>query len=48
MGVSGAGKTTVDKTTVDKLLAVDLGLLFYHADDYHATRNIDKRSQGAC
>ena len=41
MGVSGSGKSTVGK-----LLAEDLGLLFYDADDYHPEANIKKMSSG--
>ncbi|MGV3529991.1 MAG: gluconokinase [Flavisolibacter sp.] len=41
MGVSGSGKTTVGK-----LLADQLQLPFYDADDYHSTANITKMSKG--
>jgi len=40
-GVSGAGKTTVGK-----LLAVDLGWQFYEADDFHPRTNIEKMRKG--
>ena len=41
MGVSGSGKTTVGR-----LLAQELKLPFYDADDFHPQSNIDKMSQG--
>ena len=41
MGVSGAGKTTVGR-----LLAKELGLKFYDADDFHSVANKDKMSRG--
>ena len=41
MGVSGCGKSTVGS-----LLAQQLSLPFYDADDYHPTSNIEKMSQG--
>lgn len=40
-GVSGAGKTTVGK-----LLALQLGWKFIEADDYHSAANIDKMQRG--
>jgi gluconokinase len=40
-GVSGAGKTTVGK-----LLAEDLALKFYEADDFHPHANIEKMRSG--
>ena len=41
MGVSGAGKTTLGR-----LLAEDLGWLFYEGDDFHPPSNVDKMSEG--
>ena len=41
MGVSGAGKTTVGK-----LLALDLGWSFYEGDDLHPRSNVVKMAQG--
>ena len=41
MGVSGAGKTTVGK-----LLALDLGWTFYEGDDLHPRSNVVKMAQG--
>jgi gluconokinase len=41
MGVSGAGKTTVGK-----LLALQLGWEFADADDYHSAANIEKMRNG--
>ena len=41
MGVSGSGKTTVGK-----LLAQELNLPFYDADDFHPKENIEKMSNG--
>lgn len=41
MGVSGAGKTTVGK-----LLALDLGWSFYEGDDFHPRSNVVKMAQG--
>lgn len=41
MGVSGAGKTTVGK-----LLALDLGWSFYEGDDLHPPSNVVKMAQG--
>ena len=41
MGVSGCGKTTVGE-----LLAQELKLPFYDADDFHPQENIDKMSRG--
>jgi gluconokinase len=40
-GVSGAGKTTVGE-----LLARELSLHFYEADDFHSTANIEKMRRG--
>ena len=40
-GVSGAGKTTIGK-----LLAVQLGWQFYEADDFHPRANIEKMRSG--
>ena len=37
MGVSGSGKTTVGQ-----LLAKQLAIPFYDADDFHPKANIDK------
>jgi carbohydrate kinase (thermoresistant glucokinase family) len=41
MGVSGSGKTTVGE-----LLAQNLGLPFYDADDFHPDENISKMKEG--
>ena len=41
MGVSGAGKSTVGK-----LLALDLGWSFYEGDDFHPRSNVVKMAQG--
>jgi len=41
MGVSGAGKTTVGK-----LLAEDLGWIFYEGDHFHPRSNVVKMAQG--
>jgi gluconokinase len=41
MGVSGSGKTTVGK-----LLASQLGWIFYDADDYHPAANVAKMHAG--
>ena len=41
MGVTGSGKTTVDK-----VLATELGWKFYDADDYHPPKNIEKMRRG--
>lgn len=41
MGVSGAGKSTVGK-----LLALDLGWNFYEGDDFHPRSNVVKMAQG--
>ena len=40
-GVSGAGKTTLDK-----LLARELGWAFYEADDFHSPANVEKMQAG--
>jgi len=41
MGVSGCGKTTVGE-----ILAKDLGLPFFDADDFHPQRNVEKMQSG--
>ncbi|PRX49839.1 NADP-dependent phosphogluconate dehydrogenase [Salegentibacter salegens] len=41
MGVSGSGKTTIGK-----LLAKDLNLSFYDADDFHPPENVEKMKNG--
>jgi 6-phosphogluconate dehydrogenase len=41
MGVSGSGKSTVGK-----LLAKELDLQFFDADDFHPKTNVDKMSRG--
>jgi len=41
MGVSGSGKTSVGR-----LLAKELSLPFFDADDYHPPSNVEKMSQG--
>jgi 6-phosphogluconate dehydrogenase len=41
MGVSGSGKTTIGK-----LLAKELNLAFYDADDFHPPRNVKKMKNG--
>lgn len=41
MGVSGCGKTTVGE-----ILAKDLGLPFFDADDFHPQRNVEKMKSG--
>ena len=41
MGVSGSGKTTVGK-----LLAKELDLPFYDADDFHPKQNVQKMEAG--
>ena len=41
MGVSGSGKTTVGQ-----LLAKQLAIPFYDADDFHPKANIDKMASG--
>ena len=41
MGVSGSGKSTIGK-----LLASELNLPFYDADDFHPESNIDKMRKG--
>jgi gluconokinase len=41
MGVAGSGKTTVGK-----LLAVQLGWIFADADDYHSAANVEKMRSG--
>ena len=40
-GVSGAGKTTLGK-----LLARELGWVFYEADDFHSPANVEKMHAG--
>jgi len=41
MGVSGSGKTTIGK-----LLAKELNLSFYDADDFHPAENVEKMKNG--
>ena len=41
MGVTGCGKTTVGR-----LLAEQLGWMFYDADDFHPEENVEKMRQG--
>ncbi|WP_339649967.1 gluconokinase, GntK/IdnK-type, partial [uncultured Salegentibacter sp.] len=41
MGVSGSGKTTIGK-----LLAKELNLSFYDADDFHPSENVEKMKNG--
>jgi len=41
LGVSGAGKTTLGK-----LLARELGWVFYEADDFHSPANVEKMHAG--
>jgi gluconokinase len=41
MGVSGAGKSTIGKLLSDRT-----GWVFYDADDFHPTANIDKMHRG--
>lgn len=41
MGVSGSGKTTVGK-----LLAKQLAIPFYDADDFHSNKNVEKMAAG--
>jgi gluconokinase len=41
MGVTGCGKTTVGK-----MLAKELGWLFYDADDFHPEENVEKMKNG--
>jgi gluconokinase len=41
MGVSGSGKTTVGR-----LLAEQLGWVFYEADDYHSPASVEKMGSG--
>mgnify|MGYP003135361080 FL=1 len=41
MGVSGSGKTTIGK-----LLAKELNLPFYDADDFHPSENVEKMKNG--
>ncbi len=41
MGVSGAGKSTIGK-----LLAKDLGWIFYEGDEFHSFQSIEKMSRG--
>jgi len=41
MGVSGVGKTHIGK-----LVAAELGLPFYDADDFHPPENVNKMARG--
>lgn len=41
MGVTGVGKTTVGR-----LLALELGWTFYDADDFHPPANVEKMRRG--
>ena len=41
MGVTGAGKTTIGR-----LLAEELGWIFYDADDFHSQANVEKMHRG--
>lgn len=41
MGVSGSGKTTIGQ-----LLAQELGLPFFDADDFHPMENVEKMKEG--
>ena len=41
MGVSGVGKSTIGK-----LLSIELGFKFIDADDFHSTENIEKMRKG--
>ena len=41
MGVTGAGKTTIGR-----LVAEELGWLFYDADDFHSQANVEKMRRG--
>ncbi len=43
MGVTGSGKTTVGK-----VLANQLGLKFYDADEYHPAANIELQPELVC